>query len=112
MHVRNLETSHVEVQYRTDLSIGRIIPRRCRHERQRHRMQGRLSDRPGQPISTPYCRDNYLLASVARKYGFKVSDAAIRNNPSRKEEICRYIGSDIRVQTASEEVLPSPHDAR
>jgi hypothetical protein len=65
----------------------------------------------GQPISTPYCRDNYL-ASVARKYGFKVSDAAIRNNPSRKEEICRYIGSDIRVQTASEEVLPSPHDAR
>ena len=64
-----------------------------------------------QPISTPYCRDNYL-ASVARKYGFKVSDAAIRNNPSRKEEICRYIGSDIRVQTACEEVLPSPHDAR
>jgi hypothetical protein len=65
----------------------------------------------GQPISTPYCRDNNL-AAVARKYGFKVTDSAIRNNPSRKEEICRYIGSDIRVQTACQEVLPSPRDAR
>ncbi len=65
----------------------------------------------GQPISTPYCRDNNL-AAVARKYGFKVSDSAIRNNPSRKAEICRYIGSDIRVQSACEEVLPSPRDVR
>jgi hypothetical protein len=65
----------------------------------------------GRPISTPYCRDNYL-ATVARKYGFKVSESTIRNNPSRKEEICRYIGSDIRVQTACEEVLPSPRDTR
>ncbi len=65
----------------------------------------------GQPISTPYCRDNNL-AAVARKYGFKVSDGAIRNNPSRKQEVCRDIGSDIRVQSACEEVLPGPRDVR
>jgi hypothetical protein len=65
----------------------------------------------GQPISTPYCRDGYL-AQVAREYGFKTSAEAVRNNPSRKEEICRYIGNDIRVQTACSEVLPTPRDAR
>lgn len=65
----------------------------------------------GRPISTPYCRDNYL-AAVARTYGYKVSDSTIRNNPSRKEEICRFIGSDIRVQTACEEVLPRSRGSR
>lgn len=65
----------------------------------------------GRPISTPYCRDNYL-AAVARTYGHKVSDSTIRNNPSRKEEICRFIGSDIRVHTACEEVLPGSRDTR
>lgn len=65
----------------------------------------------GQPISTPFCRDGYL-AKVAREYGFKASAEAIRNNPSRKEEVCRYIGNDIRVQTACSEVLPTPRDAR
>ncbi|CAA2136619.1 hypothetical protein [Hyphomicrobium sp. ghe19] len=65
----------------------------------------------GHPISTPYCRDNNL-AAVARKYGYKVSDSTIRNNPSRKAEICRFIGNDIRVQTACEEVLPGARDTR
>jgi hypothetical protein len=65
----------------------------------------------GQPISTPFCRDGYL-AKVARGYGFKASAETIRNNPSRKEEICRYIGHDIRVQTACSEVSPSPYDVR
>lgn len=65
----------------------------------------------GRPVSTPYCRDNYL-AAVARTYGYRVSDTTIRNNPSRKEEICRYIGSDIRVQTACAEVLPGSRDTR
>ena len=65
----------------------------------------------GQPISTPYCRDDYL-AQVARQYGFKTTAQAVRNNPSRKEEICRFIGSDIRVQTACSEVLPTPRDVR
>jgi hypothetical protein len=61
----------------------------------------------GHPISTPYCRDGYL-AQVAREYGFKATAATMRNNPSRKEEICRYIGDDIRVQTACSEVDPTP----
>jgi hypothetical protein len=65
----------------------------------------------GQPISTPYCRDGYL-AKVAREYGFKTTAATIRNNPSRKEEVCRFVGNDIRVQTACSEVLPSPRDVR
>jgi hypothetical protein len=65
----------------------------------------------GQPISTPYCRDGYL-AKVAREYGYRTSAETIRNNPSRKEEICRFIGSDIRVQTACSEVLPDARDQR
>ena len=65
----------------------------------------------GQPISTPYCRDGFL-AKVANEYGFKTSAATIRNNPSRKEEICRFIGTDIRVQTACSEVAPTPRDSR
>ena len=65
----------------------------------------------GQPISTPYCRDGYL-AKVAREYGFKTSASTIRNNPARKAEVCRFIGSDIRVQSACAEVLPSPRVVR
>jgi hypothetical protein len=51
----------------------------------------------GREISTPYCADNYL-ARVAREYGVKVSDAAIRNNPNKKSEVCRFIGHDPRVK--------------
>jgi len=47
-------------------------------------------------IATPYCEDQYL-ARVARGYGMRVSGAAIRRNPSRKEEVCRLIGHDGRV---------------
>ena len=65
----------------------------------------------GQPISTPYCRDGYL-ATVARELGFRTSAAEMRNNPKRKEEICRFIGSDIRVQVACAEVLPEGRDTR
>lgn len=50
----------------------------------------------GREISTPYCEHNYL-AQVARKYGVRVSDAEVRNNPARKNELCRMIGHDIRV---------------
>jgi hypothetical protein len=59
----------------------------------------------GQEISTPYCRDN-VLAEIARQSGFDVSNSTLRDNPSRKEEICRYLQSDIRVDTACAEVLP------
>ena len=51
----------------------------------------------GQEISTPYCNDNYV-AEVARKYGVRVSNEEIRNNPNRKEEVCRFIGYDTRVR--------------
>jgi len=50
----------------------------------------------GSHISTPYCRDNYL-ARVAREYGVKVSDAAVRENPNLKREVCRFVGRDTRV---------------
>jgi hypothetical protein len=51
----------------------------------------------GHEISTPYCNDNYV-AEVARKHGLKVSNEEIRNNPARKDEVCRFISSDIRVR--------------
>ena len=47
-------------------------------------------------IATPYCEDQYL-ARVARGYGIRVSASAIRQSPSRKEEVCRVIGHDGRV---------------
>lgn len=56
------------------------------------RVQGNL-------IATPYCQDQYL-AQVARQYGFKASAGRIRNDPNYKKEICRFVFSDIRVQTA------------
>src|SRR4051812_10587842 len=48
----------------------------------------------GSEISTPYCRDN-VLARVARGHGREVSDAAVRNNPGLKDELCRFLESDI-----------------
>jgi len=51
----------------------------------------------GQLIATPYCEDNYL-ASVAREYGIGVSNREIRQNPNKKQEICRFMGFDIRVR--------------
>jgi hypothetical protein len=63
----------------------------------------------GQEISHPFCRDN-ALAAVARVSGFNVSDAAIRNNPLKQQEVSLYLRSDIRVRTACEEVLPDDGD--
>ncbi|MCC7252548.1 hypothetical protein [Hyphomicrobium sp.] len=53
----------------------------------------------GSPISTPYCQDA-LLGRVARARGWKVSDAAIRNNPNLKRHVCQHVGRDIRVYMA------------
>lgn len=53
----------------------------------------------GGPIVTPYCQDN-LVAQVARQHGLKVSDAAVRNNPNTKREVCRFVGRDIRIYQA------------
>lgn len=59
----------------------------------------------GNWISTPYCEDQ-RVAEVAAEYGMKVSAKAVRNNPSVKEEVCRLIGHDIRVNMACATVLP------
>ncbi|MBI4725382.1 MAG: hypothetical protein HY765_10515 [Rhodomicrobium sp.] len=48
-------------------------------------------------IATPYCEDNYL-AHVARSYGTRVRNEAVRQNPMLKERLCRFIGYDIRVK--------------
>lgn len=55
------------------------------------RVQGNL-------IATPYCQDQYL-AEVARERGFDATGAKIRSNPQYKKELCRYVSTDIRVQT-------------
>ena len=47
-------------------------------------------------ISSPYCEDN-LIAAVARAHGMRVSNRAVRQNPSIKEEACRFAGSDNRI---------------
>jgi hypothetical protein len=51
----------------------------------------------GQEISTPYCNDG-LIAKVAREHGMNVSEDNVRNNPSTKNEVCRFVGDDIRIQ--------------
>ena len=48
-------------------------------------------------FATPYCEDNYL-GQIARKYGMRVSNRAIRNNPNKKQAVCRFIGHDSRVR--------------
>ena len=53
----------------------------------------------GREIATPYCQDN-TLALVSRRYGRRVSDAEVRNNPGLKDELCRNFGSDIRLKSA------------
>jgi hypothetical protein len=50
----------------------------------------------GQPHATPFCEDR-LLARVARQAGFRYSEAQIRGSHGIKTEVCRAIGSDIRI---------------
>lgn len=47
--------------------------------------------------ATPYCEDNYLGA-VAREYGMRITNAAIRHNPHEKQRACLFVGDDIRVR--------------
>jgi len=51
----------------------------------------------GSEISTPYCRDTHL-AKIARRSGFRVSDAAVLYNPNVKSEVCRFISNNIEVR--------------
>lgn len=50
-------------------------------------------------ISTLYCRDRQI-ARVARSYGWRVSDAEVRNDPLKKVRICQALGGDIRLEGA------------
>lgn len=50
-------------------------------------------------VSTLYCRDREI-ARVARSYGWRVSDAEVRNDPLKKVRICQALGGDIRLQGA------------
>lgn len=59
----------------------------------------------GELIATPYCSDAYL-ARVARSYGFKYSGHDLRRSFSKKQEVCRLIGQDIRVSDYCRSTLP------
>ena len=50
-------------------------------------------------ISTPYCRE-LEIARVARSYGWKVTDAQVRNDPLKKVYICQALGGDTRLKGA------------
>ncbi len=61
------------------------------------RCDGRFQIVRGESLATPYCEDEYL-AAVARGYGVRVSGRAVRNDPSVKASVCRFVGGDPRVQ--------------
>jgi hypothetical protein len=60
-------------------------------------------------ISTPYCQE-LEIARVARSYGWKVTDAQVRNDPLKKVYICQALGGDTRLQGACGAY--SPHQYR
>jgi hypothetical protein len=65
----------------------------------------------GLPVGTPYCRE-MNLARVARTYGWRVSDEAIRYSESVKAQVCRAIGYDTRVQDICAPYNPNAGDSR
>ena len=71
--------------------------------------EGNYQNVSGTPVSTPYCRE-MNLARVARTYGWKVSDDAIRYSESTKAQVCRAIGFDNRVQEICAPYNPSGGD--
>lgn len=62
----------------------------------------------GTQMATPYCQDA-LLAQVAREHGMKATAAHIRENPNYKREVCRFVGSDIRVSEHCLQEMPGIH---
>jgi len=57
----------------------------------------------GSWVSTRYCRA-VQIAKVARENGMNVSAETLLRHPSRAEEVCRFVASDIRVHPACEQV--------
>jgi hypothetical protein len=51
----------------------------------------------GQSVATLYCRE-WNLASVARKFGWHVSAEEVRYSETKKAQVCRLVGFDLRVQ--------------
>ena len=49
--------------------------------------------------ATPLCQDREI-ARVARSYGWKVTDAQVRNDPLKKVNICLAPGNDNRLKGA------------
>ena len=76
-----------------------------------HYVSRQLSGRSRTRISTPYCRDN-ALAAVARTYGYRELRLDSSQQSIAKEELCRQLNSDIRVQTACADVIPGGDGAR
>ncbi len=60
-------------------------------------------------FSTPYCQEREI-ARVARSYGWKVTDAQVRNDPLKKVNICLALGGDNRLKGACGAY--SPHNFR
>ncbi len=52
----------------------------------------------GREILTPYCGDN-TIAAAARASGMRVSDAEVRNDPTTKDDICRWLRGDSSVRS-------------
>ncbi|MEM7398180.1 MAG: hypothetical protein AAF354_04480, partial [Pseudomonadota bacterium] len=50
-------------------------------------------------VSTQICRDRQI-ARVARSYGWRVTDAEVRNKPLKKVQICQALGGDTRLKGA------------
>jgi hypothetical protein len=65
----------------------------------------------GQPVSTPYCREENL-ARVARTFGWRISVQEIRYSESKKAQLCRAIGFDNRVQEVCGPYQPFGGDNR
>jgi hypothetical protein len=65
----------------------------------------------GLPISTPYCRE-MQLAHVARSYGWRVTNEAVRYSESTKAQVCRAIGYDNRVREICAPYLNDGGDSR
>ena len=73
--------------------------------------EGNFQNVNGLAVATPYCRE-MNLARVARSYGWKVSDDAIRHSESTKAQVCRAIGFDNRVQEICSPYNPSGGDGK
>jgi hypothetical protein len=59
-------------------------------------------------ISTPYCQE-LQIANVARSYGWKVTDAQVRNDPLKKVYICQALGGDVRLKGACGAYAPEQY---